>query len=342
MWNVVDLCEHLCAIPSVTGDEARVVDEVVHILTACGMEVRRQAVGDVRGRDNVLALWPGVEPQVMLTTHLDTVPPHIPPRREADRVTGRGTCDAKGIAAAMICAVEELHAAREDRVALLFVVGEELGSDGAKAAAKGFAPRVRYFIDGEPTELKLAAAMKGAIVFDLEATGKAGHSAYPETGASAVHQLLDDLHRLVHAPWPLDPEVGATTLNVGTLEGGVAPNVIAPSARARCVLRASTDADALLSTLRSHIHEETRLHVSSSSGPVRLATLAGYESCVVAFGSDVPYLSPLGTPMLVGPGSIHDAHTAHEYVLIEDLQRSVALYRQLVDSLLATPPEGAS
>lgn len=339
MLDVIDLCEELCLIPSTTGEEAAVVNACERVLKELGLEVRRQPVGDVPGRDNLLATWPNTAPEILLTTHLDTVPPYIPPTREADRMSGRGTCDAKGIAAAMICAVERLAEANEHRVALLFVVGEELDSDGARAAAKDFVPTVRYFIDGEPTELKLAVAMKGAITFDLEAKGKACHSAYPELGHSALHQLLQDLHRLIESEWPVDDTVGATTLNVGTIEGGVAPNVLAPHARAQCVMRASTDAQELLDSVRARVDDKTEVHVRSASSPIHLESVPGVETCVVAFGSDVPYLAPLGKPLLVGPGSIHDAHTDHEHVLLDDLVRSVALYQRLTTVLLSTPTD---
>lgn len=339
MLNVIDLCEELCRIPSTTGEEAAVVSACEAVLVQLGFDVRRQAVGDVPGRDNLLATWPGHAPEILLTTHLDTVPPHIPPKREADRMTGRGTCDAKGIAAAMICAAERLAAADERRVALLFVVGEELDSDGARAAAQDFVPSVRYFIDGEPTEMKLAVAMKGAITFELEAHGKAGHSAYPEVGHSAVHQLLTDLARLLETEWPVDDTVGATTLNVGTVQGGVAPNVIAPYARAQCVMRASTDADQLIDGVRARVDDKTQVHVRSASSPIYLESVPGVDTCVVAFGSDVPYLAPLGKPLLVGPGSIHDAHTDHEHVLLDDLVRSVDLYQRLTKILLSTTTE---
>lgn len=338
MLDVVDLTVRLCAIPSLTGEEAAVVADVADLLVGLGLDVKRQQVGDAPGRDNLLATSPGTAPEVLLTTHLDTVPPFLPPKREGDAITGRGTCDAKGIAAAMTCAVERLLAEGERRVGLLFVVGEETNSDGAKAAAQGFVPPVRYLVDGEPTELKLAVAMKGAVVFDLEAEGKAGHSAYPETGHSAVHQLTRDLARLLDEPWPEDATVGATTLNVGTLEGGVAPNVIAPSARARCVLRTSTAAEQLIERVRDVVDPKTRVNVTSSSSPIRLLDVPGVDTCVVAFGSDVPYLAPLGRPLLVGPGSIHDAHTAHERVLVQDLERAVDLYVHLARTLLATPP----
>lgn len=335
MIDVVELTERLCAIPSITGDEAAVVAETARVLSALGLDVRRQQVGETRGRDNLLATAPGIAPEVLLTTHLDTVPPFLPPHREGDRLYGRGTCDAKGIAAAMICAVEQLLVQGERRVGLLFVVGEETDSDGAKAAAEGFAPRVRYLIDGEPTDLKLAVAMKGAVVFDLEARGKAGHSAYPETGHSAVHQLTRDIVRLLDAEWPADPVVGATTLNIGTIGGGVASNVIAASARATGVLRTSAAAEALVADMKARLDPATELHVRSASSPLRLEEVEGVETCVVAFGSDVPYLSPLGRPLLVGPGSIHDAHTDHEHVMLDDLSRARDLYQHLASALLA-------
>lgn len=337
--DVIELTQALCAIPSVTGDEAAVVDEVARRLQAMGAQVTRQRVGDTPGRDNVLATA-GAAPQVLFTTHLDTVPPFLPPRIEGGRLHGRGVIDAKGIAAAMLCAFERLLGAGETRVAIMFVVGEETDSDGAKAAAQGFMPKVRHFIDGEPTDGVLVSAMKGVMAFELACEGKAAHSAYPEAGHSAVHQLLGDLSRLLGEPWPATAEAGQTTLNVGLVEGGVAPNVLAPHAKAVCVMRTTTDAAALLGRVRALLAPSTTLTVRTQSGPQRLVTLPGLPTKVVAFGSDVPHLShrASGGPLLVGPGSILDAHTAHESVALDELRAAVELYHTLARRLLEETP----
>jgi len=293
--------------------------------------VKRQAVGDVPGRDNLLAVIPGTSPTLLLTTHLDTVPPHFDPYRSDDGewLFGRGVCDAKGIAAAMVCAAFTLPESVKDKVGMLFVVGEETHSDGAKAAAQGFMPRVKYFIDGEPTDLRLVKAMKGVLGFQLSVKGKAAHSAYPDAGKSAIHHLLEDLKKLVDHPWPAEGDLGDTTLNVGVIQGGAAPNVLAPFAEASCLMRTATDADLLKERLLSLLSEGTQIDIRSTASPLRLFCPPGFETCVVAFGSDVPYLKPLGTPLLVGPGSILDAHTAHEKVRVDDLGKAQDLYRTL-------------
>jgi acetylornithine deacetylase len=334
--DVVDLTQALCAIPSITGDEAAVSDDVASRLRSLGAHVRTQRVGDVVGRDNVLASAGPIE--VLLTTHIDTVPPFLAPKLEGDahtgRLVGRGVIDAKGIAAAMLCAYEQLLAKGETRVGVMFVVGEETNSDGAKAAAHGFAPKVKYFVNGEPTDGMLVRAMKGVLAFALDVEGKAAHSAYPEAGKSALHQLIVDLAKLTSAPWPVDDDLGATTLNVGVVQGGVAQNVLAPSAMAQCVLRTTSDVDALEAKVRALLSPSTKMSVWTKSSPSRLVTVKGEQTKVVAFGSDVPHLSPVGAPLLVGPGSILDAHTAHEGVAVKDLRAAVDQYVSLCERLL--------
>lgn len=339
--DVVDLTRALCEIPSITNDEAVVVDDVGARLVKMGLRVTRQQVGEPTGRQNLLATVGGRAPEVLLTTHLDTVPPFIAPRIEGDLLFGRGVIDAKGIAASMLCALERLLAHGEERVGVLFVVGEETNSDGAKAAAHGFAPPVRYFVDGEPTDGVLVRAMKGVLAFELHADGKAAHSAYPEAGHSAVHQLLADLGRLQGEPWPDDADVGRTTLNIGLVSGGVAPNVLAPFADAVCVMRTTADADRLEARIRALLSPTTKMTVRTKSSPQRLHTPPGDPTCVVAFGSDVPHLTPLvgraeSGAVLVGPGSILDAHTSREHIKLGDLRRSVDDYEALARRLLAT------
>jgi len=334
--DVVDLTKEMCLISSITNDEHEIIMFVKDWLEPRGYDVKLQAVGGSDSRFNLLATRPDHKPEILLTTHLDTVPPYIAPYESDDGewLWGRGVCDAKGIAAAMMVAGDKLIGLGEERFALLFVVGEETCSDGAKTAVNDFAPSVKYFIDGEPTDMKLVSAMKGAMQFDLEVVGKAGHSAYPESGHSAVHQLVHDVEKLLVEPWPNDGGVGDTNLNVGKIEGGVAPNVHAPHAKARCMMRTATDVEVLEERLRSLLSEKTQVSINSQSSPLRLHVLEGKESCVVSFGSDVPYLLPLGTPLLVGPGSILDAHTDHEKVKKSDLHDAVALYADLVINLL--------
>jgi acetylornithine deacetylase len=348
MNDVVDLTVSLCTIPSLTNHEADVVDDIAVRLGRIGAKVKRQNVGGIVGRDNLLAVADANKPiDVLLTTHIDTVPPFFPPVRSVDAegdeiLTGRGVIDAKGIAAAMICAWERLLARNDgqgENVGVLFVVGEETNSDGAKqAAASGFCPPVKYFIDGEPTDGLLCRAMKGVLAFELSVKGKAAHSAYPHAGHSATHQLIDDLHRLMHHTWPVTG-FGETTLNVGVVEGGLAPNVIAPHAKARLMMRPTEDPDRILDTIRGLLSPTTTLEVMTKASPVNLHTVPGEPTCIVAFGSDVPHLGPVlaarhGSPMLFGPGSILDAHTDHERVKTRDLRAAASAYERMALHLL--------
>lgn len=325
--DVTKLTLELCQIPSTTGQEHAVTNYVANLLKQKGYEIKLQEVSHLR--HNLLATRPGVTPKILLTTHLDTVPPHIPPTLESGILRGRGVCDAKGIMAAMICAAQNLP-----EVGLLFLVGEETNSDGAKAAAQGFAPPVSYFINGEPTDLKVASAMKGALAFELSTSGKTGHSAYPETGHSAIHQLIHDLHTLLHHPWPDSPQFGLTTLNIGKIEGGRAANVIADHALATCVMRTTVDYKILQKEIASLLTKNTEMRVLTASSPVLFEPVAGFETCVVRFGSDVPHLKSIGTPILLGPGSILDAHTAHEQISVSDLEKAVSTYEKLCQQLL--------
>ncbi len=343
MQDVVDLTLELCTIPSITGSEAGVVDDLATRLSRLGAKVTRQNVGGVVGRDNLLAVADASRPiDLLLTTHIDTVPPFIAPSVIGDEMRGRGVIDAKGIAAAMIVAWERLLARKDgagENVGLLFVVGEETNSDGAKlAAVSGFAPAVRFFINGEPTDGLLCRAMKGVLAFQLDVEGKAAHSAYPQAGHSAVHQLIEDLHRLTTAAWP-STEFGLTTLNVGVIDGGVAQNVIAPRASAKVMMRPTDDPDRILATVRSLLTTSTKLQILTKAPPVQLHVVGDEDTCVVAFGSDVPHLSPLletrrGSPLLFGPGSILDAHTDHERVSIKDLRAAADAYERMALRLL--------
>jgi acetylornithine deacetylase len=349
MLDVIDLTIDLCTIPSVTEDEATVVDHLETLLRRLGAHTMRENVGGKVGRDNLLAIADKGRPiDVLLTTHIDTVPPYYPPTRTigddgVERLVGRGVIDAKGIAASMIVAWQRLLQRTDGlgvHVGVLFVVGEETSSDGAKqAAASGFCPPVKFFIDGEPTDGRLCSAMKGVLAFELEVSGKAAHSAYPHAGYSATHHLIDDLHRLTHAAWPVTDDFGATTLNVGLVNGGVAPNVIAARATAKIMMRPTVSPDDVLAQVRSLLHARTTLSGLTKAAPVRLHTVEGEETCVVAFGSDVPHLMPVlgprhGRPMLFGPGSILDAHTSHEQVATADLRAAASAYERMCLRLL--------
>lgn len=333
--DVVELTLRLCRIPSVTGQEAAVVQFARQQLEQLGFTVHPQPLGE-QGRANLLAYAPNSQPRVLLSTHLDTVPPHIAPAVSHDQqfICGRGTCDAKGIAAAMICAAVELTRRGEHRVGLLFVVGEETNSDGAKRAVQNFAPRVRAVIGGEPTQLRLVRAMKGAVVFRLEVQGKCAHSAYPERGYSALHQLVRDAHALLAEPWPRDESLGETTINLGLLQGGSAVNVLADQAWARGIARCTVPARVVADRIQALLEPTTKLTLESASDPLRLHCPEGFDSCTVSFGSDMPHLRQLGTPLLVGPGSIHDAHQPHEHISIHQLRQAVRLYQDLARRLL--------
>lgn len=335
MYDVVSLAEYLCAIPSISHEEGEACRALLGVLRDMGYEVHTQQVGS-EDRFNIFAHHPNVTPRILLTSHIDTVPPFIAPTRSADQewLLGRGVCDAKGIVASMIMAANALRAQGVLQVGLLFVVGEETISDGAKLAATGFAPKVDYFINGEPTDLCLATRTKGAVAFELKTQGVAGHSAYPETGHSAIHQLIEDSAALLKHDWPEDPDFGATTLNLGQISGGVGANVIAPWASARGVLRTSVPASGLIDQMHQCLSLGSKLNVLTASSPMRFQVVDGFESCVVSFGTDIPHLAGLGAPLLYGPGSILDAHTAHEKVRIQDLHKAVDGYCRLVTELL--------
>lgn len=340
--DVVELTRELVRIPSITNQEGQVSAFVRDRLRAAGWHVETQAIDPEPGgegaplpRLNVLATpRAGVVPKVVLTTHLDTVPPFIDLSEDPEHLYGRGTCDAKGIFAAQWVAAERLLRAGEERVALLGVVGEETDSWGAKAV-KALLPTAGYIVNGEPTQLVLASGAKGILSLGLKWKGVPGHSAYPEVGHSAVHTMIDALARLVHARLPHEPQFGPTTVNVGVLEGGVAPNVIAPHAEASVLIRLGTSKDRVLAEVKRLLGEEVAVEVRSFSDPHEILVPEGMSGEVVRFGSDVPYLAAIGTCLMVGPGSIHDAHTRHEKIRKADLEAAVDLYTKIAEALLS-------
>src|SRR5688572_16948217 len=255
--DVVELAARMMEIDSTSGREGAIVDWLENYLRGAEWGVRRMPV--TAGRDNLFATCVD-EPAVTLSTHLDTVPPFIPPRLEGDRLWGRGACDAKGIAAAMILAAERLRAAGQP-VALLFVVGEEVTHDGAEAANR-VPNSSKVLINGEPTESTLAIGTKGAMRFILRTKGQAAHSAYPHLGRSAIAELVKLLAEMESLELPSDPLLGNTTINIGTISGGVADNVMAPYAEAKLMARLVTPPETFAQLLRKWIGDRAELELS--------------------------------------------------------------------------------
>ena len=334
--DVVDLTLDLMRLDSTSGHEGEVLEFVERLLSGRGWMTRRIPV--TPGRYDVLATN-DAEPLVTLSTHLDTVPPYIPPARTGDRITGRGASDAKGIAASMICAAERLRDAAVP-VALLFVIGEETTHDGAHAANDahrvGLVPTTsRALINGEPTESRLAVGTKGAVRMTIRTQGRAVHSAYPHLGDSATLRLVRLLAELDTLQLPCDPVLGATTVNIGMLSGGVADNVLAPWAEARLMARLVGPASDVIDAITSWVGDRGVVEEGASMPPVRLGTIPGIETSVVAFATDIPALTQWGTPYLFGPGSIHVAHSDHEFIEIDELRRSVDVYERIARHVVA-------
>lgn len=318
----------LVDIDSTTGREGDAGRWLADYLTGEGYAVTEQPVND--GRFNVIAT--AGTPSVVLSTHFDCVPPFFPSRIEGDRLYGRGACDAKGIIAAQVAAVDALRREGETRVGLLFVVGEERGSDGAKLANEA-ASGSRFLIDGEPTDNRLGRATRGILRLKLRASGRAAHSSFPELGESAIDKLIDALFALRSIELPADPVLGRTHYTVGLINGGVAPNVVSPSAEAEVMFRTVGDAAEIrkaLAPLESAVEIEHVLEVP----PVRLRTVPGFDAAVFPYTTDIPFLARWGEPLLFGPGSIHAAHTADEFISITELRAAVGHYVTIARSLL--------
>jgi len=266
---------------------------------------------------------------------MDTVPPFIPPTEDDEKIYGRGACDAKGIIAAQITAAEELRKSGIEDIGLLYTVEEERSSAGARAAnLHPLAAKCEYMINGEPTDNDLAIGSKGSFRLKIKTSGKAAHSAYPEEGDSAIETLLDILDDIRQTRFQHDEFFGETTVNIGTIEGGVALNVIPPKAEAGMLIRLTTKREPIETALRNVIRGRGEIEVLSCSEPVKMLPVEGFNHKVVRFTTDIPHMPNWGQPLLLGPGSILVAHTKNEFVLKSDLIKSVSLYAKLTERLL--------
>jgi acetylornithine deacetylase len=323
----------LVDIESITKSERQVGDFLATRLAALATRFSGQfeRIASAPGRDNLFLTFG--EPMVTLSTHIDTVPPFFPSREDADSIWGRGSCDAKGIVAAMIAAAESLLADGVRNLALLFVVGEERDSAGAKTLAA--LPRgSRFLINGEPTENRLALGSKGALRYELLARGKLAHSAYPQLGCSAIHLLLDVLDGIRSIPLPEDSLLGPATLNIGVIAGGRAPNVVADEARAEIMFRIVGDPAALREAVAAAAAGVEAREVLFTPA-LRLTPFDGLPTTVVAFTTDIPFFrGAWGKPFLIGPGSIHVAHSSEEYISKKQLVEAVEIYVRMVKQLL--------
>jgi acetylornithine deacetylase len=326
----VSLARSLIDIDSTTGREGDVGAFLSRYLQQLGYQITEQPV--TSGRFNVYARLES-SPAVVFSTHFDCVPPFFASREERGMLFGRGACDAKGILAAQVAAAESLRAAGEERIALLLLSGEERGSDGARVANDQAPEGVRFLINGEPTDNRLGVATRGVLRVRLHADGRAAHSSFPELGESAIDKLLDALMVLRGVALPDDPLLGRTHYTVGLIEGGVAPNVVSPHASAELVFRTVGNRTALREAL--HVIESlvTIEHVLDIPA-VRMHTLPGFDTAVFPYTTDVPLLTRWGTPLLIGPGSIHVAHTDEEHLAIDEMMAAVTLYESLAKQLL--------
>lgn len=336
----IQLTRRLVDIESITYNEGAVGAFLAGFLAAHGFAVEKMPVEqNVESRStserfNVYACVPGQTPDVVFSTHMDTVPPFIPSSEDEEFIYGRGSCDAKGIIAAQIAAAEKL---REEGfgAGLLFVVGEERDSAGAKAADP-HAPGSRFLINGEPTDNRIALASKGALRAVIRASGKMAHSAYPELGESATHKMVEALHRILAIPLPVLDDVGPSTLNIGAISGGHAPNVIADHAEAQILVRLVGPSEETRRAIEQAVEGLATVDFTLEIPFKRLRAVKGLPTMVAAFTTDVPWLGNWGEPVLLGPGSIHVAHTPNEKLAKKELLTAVDLYvevaRQLVTS----------
>ncbi|MBE0644728.1 MAG: M20/M25/M40 family metallo-hydrolase [Bacteroidetes bacterium] len=325
---LLHIATDLINIPSVTGSERAVLEYLEEMLVGMQLVTHRETVE--QDRWNLYAGWTDTT-DVVFCTHVDTVPPFIPADVHGDILSGRGSCDTKGIIASMIMAGYQLLADGFSP-AYLFVVGEETDSIGAKTAAAS-GRKANFFIVGEPTDNILATGHKGVVSYTLKAAGRAAHSAYPENGSSAIHLLLDVLEKLRRADWGSSPVLGEATMNVGLISGGVAMNTLAPDAAATVIHRIVDDSTQRRQQVLDIVAGYLDVEFHSTSEPQLLTTVPGFPQKAVSFGTDIPYLSAMGRCLLYGPGSIHDAHTPNEKNSVTAMNTAVESYIQLFHAL---------
>ena len=329
MTDVVALFAELLSIQSPTGREGKIVEFVSRRLVSRGWNVTVQEV--TPGRGNVWASRGGGG--VTLSTHLDTVPPYVAPKMDGDRLFGRGACDAKGIVASMLAAADRLAESGEDRVDLLFVVGEEKGSDGARAA-NHLPATSRFLINGEPTESRLASGAKGSLRVIVKTRGREAHSAYPHLGRSAIEPMLELLPTIRSLELPTDPVLGETTVNIGTIRGGTEANIIPGECEAELMFRLVGDVAPVKALIEQWAGDRAEIDYGSHIPAQHFHVVSGFDVAPVAYTSDIPLLGRWGTPLMFGPGSIHVAHTPNEFIDVRELRESVTTYERLVRSLL--------
>lgn len=335
----VQLTRQLIDIDSTTYSEGLVGTFLEELLASRDFAVERMHVaskgedGAATDRFNLYATVPCEQPEVVFSTHMDTVPPYFSSREDDEAIYGRGACDAKGIIAAQIAAVERLRAGGV-KAGMLFVVGEERDSAGAMVA--NMQPKgSRFLINGEPTDNRLGVASKGVLRGAVRATGKMAHSAYPELGESAIHKLIQALNNVMHIDLPADPGIGPSTLNVGLIEGGRAPNVIADKALAQVMVRLVGPSDETRAALEKAIEGLAEIDYTLEIPFMRFRTIEGMETMVAAFATDIPALTNWGEPLLLGPGSIHVAHTPDEKLAKRELFKAIDLYTEIASRLVA-------
>lgn len=335
--DLVRLTRDLVDIESITNHERHVGEYLLKYLRELEYHVEEMPVEG--NRFNVYATANGSAPALVLSTHMDTVPPFISSSEDEQNIYGRGSCDAKGIIAAQIAAAERLRRTGA-QVALLFLVGEERDSTGAQVANRQ--PRgSKYMINGEPTENCIALASKGTLRVEVTASGKMAHSAYPHLGESAIEKLVEALHCLLAMPLPTNPEIGPTTLNIGVIEGGRAPNVIPDHAKAQLLYRLVGPTQQLREHIIKTVGELAQIEFRLEIPYMKFRHIPKLPTMVAAFTTDIPALTNWGEPFLLGPGSIHVAHTTGEYISKKQLYEAVDLYVQAAEYLLsrvAQPP----
>jgi acetylornithine deacetylase len=334
----LELTRQLVNIDSTTYCEGEAGDFLAEFLASREWAVEKMTVpqadeGCSGPRWNVYAGPAQGSPDLVFSTHIDTVPPYIPFREDDDYLYGRGVCDAKGIIAAQIAAAEELRSAGF-RIGLLFVSGEERDSAGAKVANEN--PKgSRYLINGEPTDNRIALASKGSLRVVLRASGVMAHSAYPELGDSAIHKLVEALDKVLSLDLPVTEDVGPSTLNIGQIRGGYAPNVIADKAEAHVLIRLVGSSEPIRAAVLEAVQGLAEADFTLEIPFVRLRAIPGLTTMIAKFTTDIPWLTKWGEPLLLGPGSIHVAHTPNERIAKKEILDAVELYVQVAKNLLA-------